>query len=123
MLVAQYLTDGNELVVEPTGFGRRGPTPLRAKRERVLFLARHGPALGDVLAGLAHRLEWKQLSQPRVRETPAERRVVQHTVAARKGRVRLGRHERRSRHRLDAACDEQVAVSCDHRMRRTDDRR
>src|SRR5581483_10097374 len=89
----------------------------------VLILARHGPALGDVLAGLAHRLERKQLLHTRVREAPAERRVVHDAVAARERLVGLRGDERGTRHRLDPAGDEEVAVARDHGMTGADDRR
>ena len=68
--------------------GGRRPALLRLERERVLLLPRHVPALGDVLAGLAHRLEREHLLHPRVREAPAERRVVDGLVAAREGACR-----------------------------------
>ena len=61
MLVARDVADGDELVVEAAGVGGGRPALLRAQRERVLILARDAPALGDVLAGLAHRLEREQL--------------------------------------------------------------
>ena len=62
----------------------------------------------------------------RVREAPAERRVVQRAVAARERLLGLRDHERRAGHRLDAARDEQVAVAGDRprgtRRRRPRDR-
>ena len=123
MLVAHDVADGHELVVEAAR-GRCGrPALLRAQRERVLILARDLPALGDVLAGLAHRLEREELLHARVREAPAEGRVVERPVAARERRVGLRRDERRARHRLHAAGDEEVAVAREHRMAGTDDRR
>ena len=79
------------------------------------------PALGDVLARLAHRLAGIALLVARIDEAPAERRVVERAVAARERRVRLRRHERRPRHRLDAARDEEVAVARDHGVARADD--
>ena len=54
-----------------------------SQRERVLVGARDEVALGDVLACLAHRLEREHRLQPRVREAPAEVRVVGDDVAAR----------------------------------------
>ena len=80
MLVDGDLADGDELVVEAPGRVRRRPALLRAQRERVLILARHAPALGDVLARLAHRLEREHLLEARVREAPAERRVPDRLV-------------------------------------------
>ena len=122
MLVARQLAGGDELVVEAAGVARRRPALLRAERERVLLLARHVPALGDVLAGLAHRLEREHRLELRVGEAPAERRVVQDAVAARERGVRLRRRERRARHRLDTARDEEIAVAGDDRVARADDR-
>ena len=61
MLVAHDVADGDELVVEAAGLGGGRPALLRPKRKRVLVLARDAPALGDVLAGLAHRLEREHL--------------------------------------------------------------
>ena len=90
---------------------RRRPAALRLERERVLILARHAPPLGDVLARLAHRLEREHRLEPRIGKAPAERRVPRGLVAARKRRVGLGHRERRARHRLDAAGDEEVAVA------------
>src|SRR5439155_8213855 len=75
VLVALRLADGDELVFEASRRVRVGPAPLRPQREPVLLLARDAVALGDVLAGLAHRLERVHRLQPRVRATPAEGRV------------------------------------------------
>ena len=79
------------------------------------------PALGDVLAGLAHRLRREPLRELRIREPPAERRVVERAVAARIRRLRLRRDERRAAHRLDAARDEEVAVPGDDGVARRRD--
>ena len=98
------------------------PALLRAQREGVLVLAAHAPALGDVLARLAHRLAGVPLLVAGVREPPAEGRVVDRPVPARVRGVRLRRDERRARHRLDAARDEEVAVPGDHRVAGADDR-
>src|SRR5205814_5242458 len=54
--------------------------------------------------------------EPRVREPPAELRVPLHPVAVVRPRVR----ERGTRHRLDAARDEEVAVARDHRVAGSD---
>ncbi len=123
MLVAHDVADRDELVVEAARSGRSGPPLLRRERERVLLLARDAPAFGDVLAGLAHCLKREQLFHPRVREAPAERRVVRRLVPARERLVGLRGHERRTRHRLDAARDEKLALAGDHRVTRTDNRR
>ena len=94
-----------------------------SRRERVLILTRDAPALGDVLAGLPHRLARVPLLVARIDEAPAEGRVVQRPVAAGERHVRLRRHERRPGHRLDAARDEEIAVPGDDGMAGTDDRR
>src|SRR5262249_13460783 len=75
MLVALETVDRNELVVEPARVCRRSPALLRPKAEGVLLVTRDVPPLRDVFAGLAHRLERKHLLEPRIRKTPAERRV------------------------------------------------
>src|SRR5205814_4788996 len=55
VLVAHHVPDRHELVVEAArGIGRRPPL-LRFERKRVLVRTRDVAALGDVLAGLAHR--------------------------------------------------------------------
>ena len=95
------------------------PATVALKCEGVLILAGDPVALGHVLAGLAHRLERKHLLHARIREAPAERRVPGRAVAV----LRLRRDERRARHRLDAAGDEELAVSRANRMRSADDRR
>ena len=117
------LADRDELVVEPPGLARRRPAPLRLERERVLVLARDVPALGDVLARLAHRLEREHRLQPRVRER-ASRASCRRRPGCRAGTAVSGlRHgERRAAHRLDAAGDEQVAVAGDDRVAGRDDR-
>ena len=121
MLVARDVADRDELVREATRRVGRSPTLLRLKCEGVLVLPRHAEALGDVLAGLAHRLGREQLLELRVCETPAERRVVERTIAARERLLGLRRHERRAAHRLLAARDEEIAVARDHGMARADD--
>ena len=71
------------------------------------------PSFGDVLARLAHRLEREHLLHARIREAPAERRVV--IVWLPRGNAcPASRDKRRARHRLDATRDEQVAVARDH---------
>jgi hypothetical protein len=121
MLVVLELTGGDQLVREPSRLLRGRPALLRAERERVLVLAAHAPALGDVLARLAHRLARVPLFVAGVREPPAERRVVDRPVAARVRGVRLCGDEGRTGHRLDASGDEQVTVPGHHRVTGTDD--
>ena len=121
VLVAIQLAGRHELVGEAALVLGLRPAPLRAEGERILVVARDVPALGDVLPRLAHRLPRVPLLVPRIREAPAERRVVHDAVAPRVRRVGLGRHQRRPRHRLDASRDEEVAVPGDHRVARADD--
>ena len=123
VLVVLELGHRHELVGEAARLVRLGPAPLRAQRERVLVLARDAPPLGHVLARLPHRLARVALLVARVDEAPAERRVVERAVAAGVRRVGLRGHERRPRHRLDAARDEEVAVAGDHGVAGADDRR
>jgi hypothetical protein len=118
MLVAIDAFDRNQLIVEASGLGGRSPALLRAERERVLILTRDVPPLGDVLSRLTHRLEWKLLCKARVREPPAELRVVLGLIAV----FGLRAHERRATHRLDAAGDEELSVTRRNRMTRRHDR-
>ena len=111
VLVALDAGDRHQLVGEPAGGVRLGPALLRAERERVLVLPRDTPPFGHVLAGLAHRLGRELRGVGGVHEPPAERGVVQRAVAALERLRRLRGHQRRARHRLDAAGDEQVAVA------------
>ena len=123
VLVDRHVADCHELVLETPCRLRGRPSLLRAQRERVLILARHAPALGDVLARLAHRLEREQLLEQGVREAPAQRRVPHRLVPARKRGVRLRHDQRRAAHRLDAARDDDVGVAGEHRVGRGDDGR
>jgi hypothetical protein len=117
MLVPLQIAGRHDLVGE---VGRR-PAALRLEREGVLRFARDAGALGDVLARLAHRLEREALRQTRVGKAPAERRVVDRLVPARKRLVRLGHDQRRAAHRLCAARDEEVAVPRRDRVAGRDD--
>ena len=118
MLVPLDPVHRDELVVETSGFGRGSPALLRAQREGVLLRTRDAPALRDVLARLAHRLEREQLRQPRIRKPPAELRVV---LGLRFTEIRPRSHERRAAHRFDAAGDEELAVARGDCVRRGND--
>src|SRR4029077_13560533 len=107
MLVARDVADRPELIVAAACFSGRRPPLLRAQSKRVLLLARDAPALGHVLPRLAHRLEWEHCLHPRIWKAPAELRVPLGVVAEAGTRAR----ERRARHRLDAAGDEEIAVT------------
>src|SRR5438309_8178981 len=117
MLVARHAVDRDELVVEAAGRGRRRPALLRAQRERVLVLTRDRPALRDVLAGLAHRLQREHRLEARVRKAPAELRVPFGAVAVLGPRVCT----RCAGHALDTTCDEAVAVAREHGVTGADD--
>src|SRR5581483_5601591 len=110
-LVENDLSDRDELVGEAARLLGCRPALLGAQREGVLVLAADAPAFGDVLARLPHRLEREPLLEARVREAPAEVRVVGDDVAARPGLAALHHRERCAGHRLDAAGDEQVAFA------------
>src|SRR5216683_2684888 len=75
---------------------------LRADRERVLIGARYLEFLGDVLAGLGHRIDAVLRLHQRIDEAPADGGVV-NIGRARKRFRRLAHHERRPRHRFDPA--------------------
>src|SRR5213076_123597 len=111
------------VTVPPSRNAGFSPPPLRLERERVLVLPRHAPTLGDVLPRLAHRLGREELDELRIREAPAERRVVDRAVAALERLLGLRRHERCAAHRLLAARDEEIAVTRDHGMAGADDGR
>ena len=123
VLVRLDARDVDQLVGEAPGRLRLGPAVLGAQRERILVLAADAVALGHVLARLAHALEREQLLHRRVRESPAERAVVEHAVAARERPVGLARDQRCAAHRLHAAGHEEVAVAREHGMAGRDDRR
>src|SRR3954447_17248030 len=119
MLVTRHVSYRHELLAEVGGC----PTLVRLQRERVLLLARDAVALGDVLTGLAHRLEREHLLHLRIREAPPQMRVVHDLIPAWKCLVRLRDDERRARHRLDTARDEEIPVAYLHRVTGADDRR
>ena len=52
-----------------------------------------------------------EVDHPRIHQTPAERRVREHALAAREGLGRLERDERGAAHALDAAGDDQVGLA------------
>ena len=76
------------------------------------------PTLGNVLAGLAHRLERKLLLQARIWKAPAQLRVVLGAVAV----FGFRPHERRPAHRLDSARDEEPSVARRNGVTRRHDR-
>jgi hypothetical protein len=121
VLVVLEVAGRDELVGEPPRLVRLSPALLRAQRESVLVLAAHAPSLGDVLARLAHRGARVLLLVAGVREPPAKCRVEQRAVPSRERHVGFRRDERRTRHRLDTAGHEQVAVPGDHRVARAGD--
>ena len=100
-----------------------GMPALALESERVLILAANAEALGDFLAGFAHRLEGEHGLHARVRKAPAKRRVPGGLGAARERVLGLPRDERRARHRLGAARDEELPVAGAHGMTGAHDRR
>ena len=114
--------DGDDLIGEPSGVVSGLPALLRGEREGVLLLAADAAALDDVLGGLAHRVRVVRIGQARVREAPAEGRVVHRLLTARECGRRLGHDEGRAGHRLDAARDEDLAIAERDRVRGAHDR-
>ena len=67
---------------------------------------------GDVLRGLAERDRViPEIEHARVHQAPAERRVGENPLAARERFAWLQRHQRSSRHALDATGDEQLRLA------------
>ena len=122
MFVLLEPVDREQLVVEASRRGRCGPAALGAEPERVLVFTRNIPPLCDVLAGLAHRLEREHPLQARIRKAPAERRVPHRLIAAWERTLWFRHDKRRTRHRFDAARDEQIAVARSDRVTCGDDR-
>src|SRR6185312_278032 len=89
---------------------RDGVTLLAAQRERILILARDAVLRGHVFGGLAHGLDAIQRLQRRIDEAPTHRGVLDQLIAGER-RGRLAHHERRTRHRLDAAGDRQFQLT------------
>jgi hypothetical protein len=114
--------DRHDLAVEPPAVDRGDRLLLRGQREGVLTLAVHGPALGDVLGGLAHRVRVVELGEARIEEAPAERRVLELARATVERGPGLGHDIRRPGHRFDTAADEHVAVTDRDRVGRRVDR-
>ena len=102
--------DRDDLLGEIAGGGGARGALLRAQRERILVLARHLIFLGDVLAGLGHRIDAVARLHRRIDEAPAERGVVG-LDRARKRLARLAGDERRPRHRLDPAGDGEIHLA------------
>ena len=95
------------------------PVRLRA---RVTILTARGVAVllgatdvllhGHVLGGLAERDRViAEIDHPWVHEAPPERRVREDALAARESLGRLQGHERRSRHALDPARDDEIGLA------------
>ena len=110
MLVPLQAVDRDELVGEAAGVVRSRPAPLRLERRRPGPRARC-PSARRRSRPSRPSTRREHLLEPGIGEAPAEGRVVDDLVAAREGAVGLRHHERGSAHRLDAAGDEEVAVS------------
>ena len=102
--------DHYDLLGEITGgAGARGAL-LRAQCERVLVGARDLILLRHVLGGLRHRVHAVLPLDQRVDEAPAERGVANFGTALER-LLRLGHHERRARHRFDAAGNGEIDLA------------
>ena len=102
---------GNELVGEATGRVRRGPRRCDSSanaswssRETLHRSATFSPVSPIDSSGNISSIFGLGKRQPSVR-------VPDGLIAARERLLRLSHHQRRARHRLDAARDEQVAVA------------
>ncbi len=93
---------------------------LRADRERVLIGPRHLKLLGDVLAGLRHRIDAVLRLHQRIDEAPADG-GVENLGGARKRFRRLAHHEGRPRHRFDAAGNGEIDLAGADRAPRSAD--
>ena len=81
--------DRDDLLGEDARLGGGDGALVAAQREGVLVLAADPVALGDVLAGLAHRLgRDAELGHPRVDQAPAQGRVVHRLRRLAGGRAR-----------------------------------
>ena len=94
---------------EARGLRLRGAL-LRAERKRVLVLARDLVILGDVLGRLRHGVDAVLLLHQRIDEAPADGGVLDRGAPLER-LLRLAHHERRARHRLDAAGDGEVDLA------------
>ena len=112
---------GRDLLRQPAALDRGGGARLRAGGEGVLVRAADGKLLGDVLAGLGHRIDAVARLHHRVDEAPADRGVV-HLAMTGEGSLGLGHHEGRTRHALDAARDHQFRLASLDGARRGDQR-
>ncbi len=97
--------DRDNLFRKASACGRGGGALLAAERKRVLVGARDAPFRGDVLGSFRHRVGAKCLQHLRVDEPPPKRGVFE-LEPARKRSVGLCEDERRPRHALDAAGDD-----------------
>ena len=104
--------DRDDLLGQPAGLGGGDGALVAAQGEGVLVLAADPVALGDVLAGLAHRLgRDAELGHARVDHPPAEGRVVHRLRAAGEGALGLLDDPGRPAHRLDPAGQVEVALA------------
>ena len=102
--------DRRDLLGKITGSDGLAGALLRADRERVLVRPRDLEFLGDVLAGLGHGVDAVLRLHQRVDEAPADG-GVENIGGAGKCLRRLAHHERRPRHRFDAAGDCEIDLA------------
>ena len=114
-LAARYL-DGDDLLGEIAALLRRLRPHLAAPGEGVLVRPRDLELLGDVLRRLRHGIDAVLRLHQRIDETPADGGVV-HLDRTLERLGALRQHERRARHRLDAAGDDEVLLARTDRAR------
>ena len=106
---------------EIAGRDRSACALLRADRHRILVGARHLEFLGDVLAGLRHRIDAVLRLHQRIDEAPANGGVV-NLGRARERFRRLAHHEGRAGHGFDAAGNREIDFAGADRAARGADR-
>ena len=104
--------DRDDLLGQPAGLGGGDGALVAAQGEGVLVLAADPVALGDVLAGLAHRFRRDaELRHARVDHAPAKRRVVHRLRPTGEGSLRLLDHPGSPAHRLDPAGEIEIPLA------------
>ena len=101
----------DELAIEPALVGGAGREPVAAQGELVLAFPADPVALGHVLRRLPQADRRVQLLHPRAHQPPAQPGIGQ-TGLAGKGLGRAGQHEGGARHRLHAARQADVGLTC-----------
>src|SRR5471030_1263437 len=100
----------HDFIVEAAFADRLRRLILAGQRKAVLVGAADAEIVGHVLGRLRHRVDAVQFFHQRIGKAPADGGVVDRRGAG-KSRVRLAHHERRARHRLDAAGEHQARLA------------